>query len=314
MAAPAYPCARCGSPLRWVAATSTWACDACKVSYPVQGAPPPAAMPAPMPTQARTRRALSPKQKILVAAGAGSGVLLLAIALVLALGGPKSGGKPTPDELFRAAIDRAIAGDDDGLFALAGADKILSVVDCSDGFAKHRGDYDSGKDWRTQMVEEQRHDLTRHLDKWKGLTVTIDSVEPKDDPDVQHAGSSEGGCEVKTDITEQRFRVKVSVKGADGSTDDAELRFRAMKVDGLWYLDDMPSAPAAGGLARLRRIKDAMCACHDTACAQGVQKDLEQFGRDNTDASGSSDDMEAQRLIINELTDCEVKAMSSNPY
>jgi hypothetical protein len=308
MVAPAaYPCARCGSPLRWAAETSTWACDACRVSYPVQGAP----APTPLAAVPRARRGLEPKQKILIAAGSVAGVTLLGIVMVLVMGGSKGGGKTTPEELIAAAIDRATAGDGDGLFALSGVQALFDrVMDCSDA------PQSKSKDWRTEVMETERKDLTRHLDKWKGLTITITSVEPKDDPDVQHAGESMAGCTAKVDVTTQRFTVKAKVKGTDGDESETELSFRAAKVAGLWYLDNMPSPPSVGGLAKLRAIKDRMCACTDGACAQSVQKELEQFGKDMADSGATPpDDSSEQSAIINELTNCEGKAMSNgNPY
>jgi hypothetical protein len=294
-----------------------WACDTCKVTYPAQGAAAAvaAASAAPVaPVAPRARRSLTPKQKILVVAGAVSGVALLGIVMVLFLGGGRGTGKTTPEELVQAAIERATAGDAEGLFALSGVEQIFdSVMDCSEADDSSRAER-HGKDWKTELVESQREELTRHIDKWKGLTITVSSVEPDGDPDVQHAGSSVGGCKAKTDVTEQHFRAQVKVKGKDGDESDAELRFRAAQVNGLWYLDDMPSAPA-GGLGKLRRIKDAMCACKDRTCAEAAQKQLEDFGKDMADSGAtSSDDSEEQRTIINELTDCEVKAMSGNPY
>jgi hypothetical protein len=312
MVAPAaYPCARCGSPLRWAAESSTWACDACRIAYPVQGAPvPPAA--APLAAAPRTRRGLEPKQKILVVAGSVVGVTLLGITLVLLMGGGKRGGKATPEELFGAAIDRATAGDGDGLFALSGVQKYEGVMDCSEKGIGGR----SPEALVREIKESQREELTRHLDRWKGLTITITSVEPKDDADVQRAGTEMGGCIAKVDVTTQRFRVKAKVKGKDGEEHETELRFRAAQVEGLWYLDDMPSAPAADGLGKLRAIKDRMCACKDSACAGSVQKELEDFGKDMADSGiTASDDSAEESRIINELTECEVKAMSNaNPY
>jgi hypothetical protein len=313
MVAPGgHACPRCGSSLRWIAESSAWACDPCRITYPAQGTPV-VAPAAPIAAAPRSRRALAPKQKILVVAGSVAGVALIGITLVLLMGGHKGSGKATPEELFDAALDRATAGDGDGLFALSGMQQMFdSVMDCSEQPSSSLGD--KHRDVRAELFDEQRDQLTRHLDRWKGLTVTITSVEPKGEPDEQRAGVSMGGCTARTDITTQQFRVKAKVKGKDGGENDAELRFTAAQVNGLWYLDDMPSPP--GSLSRLREIKDRMCACSDRTCAEAAQKELEEYGKTMADSGATSaDDSAEQTRVINELTDCEVKAMSGgSPY
>jgi len=248
--------------------------------------------------------ARSPKTKIAIAAGLGALALVLVAVVVLLRGGRTSGGQATPEALVRAAIDRAIAGDGDGLIALGGGERLFeSTLRC---------DPDQARKTRAAMTDYDRTHFVEHLDAWQGLTIDVVGVTPVGDRDVMPAGTeSESGCKTTIEMATQELRATVTVGNQDGEESHTELDFRAQVVDGLWYLDELPGPPAVGGLRELRRIKDEMCACKDAGCAQHVYDDFERFNKPliADDTKSFSDE---QHELVMQLMDCETSAIQGH--
>ena len=276
----AYPCPTCAAPLRFQADDNAWACDACRVVYPVQaaGAPPaplpvplpiplPAPIYAPPPPVPGPAGASSAKKKIAIVAGTGALGLGLIATLVIALGGGRSGGKASAREVVEATVDRATAGDLDGLVALTLVPRIADVADC---------DSDRSLDERRAV----RATLRDQLDHWKGLHVTVTSVEEDGSPDVKRAGRREMGCKLDHELAHQRLRVHIHAKADGGGEDDEEVLIRATHLGEGWYLDELHDAPSIGVLGKLRAVKDKICACKDRACLDPLQSELDDARRE----------------------------------
>jgi hypothetical protein len=269
MVAPAgYACPRCATALRFQADVG-WACDACRVVYPVQGAAPaapaapfpPASMRGAGPIGARPGglRAMPPKTRIAVLVGSVALALVIVFGAVLLLrGGVDIGGKASAREVLDAAIDRASAGDLDGLVELSLAPKLTEVADCAS---------DRATDRRSRV----RSDLRETLDDWKGMQITVTSVDEDGPPDAVAPGRREMGCRLERGLVRQRYKVKVHAKTTAGDEGDSEIALTAIKVGDGWFLDrQLGRPPAIAGIARLEAVKNEMCGCHQRSCAEDI--------------------------------------------
>jgi hypothetical protein len=306
MVAPAgYSCPRCASPLRWQA-DAGWACDACQVIYPAQGAapapPPPVSaapvQPAPVYVE---RHALPGKTKIAIAAGIGAGALgLVAIAMIV-LGGGSHGGKGSPREVFEAAIDRATAGDLDGLIVLTAAPRLDSIADCGDHVMRKR--------------EDVRSELREHLAEWKGLHVTVLSVDQDGSEDVVREGHRFMGCRLEHDLVRQHFKVKLHAKTDAGTEEDDELELFAARIGDGWYLDHgLAAAPAVGAFEKLTSIKDRMCACKDRTCTDAARTELSSAMQLAERGAHGSDDEHRVTDLMEQAMRCEEKVRYVDDY
>jgi hypothetical protein len=283
---------------------NAWGCDRCKVTYPAQSAAPVA--------PAASAASAAQKKKILLFAGIGAAAVALVVVLVVVLGGGGSGGKSTPKELFESAASLAAKGDVDGLVPLFAEQVFTKVVDCgSKGGAEYGGEAGQKK-----LVERLREDLKHQLKSWDGLTVTVSSVDEKGEADGAKAGDEKDGCKVKVDITMQKFKVKVHAKGKDGEA-DSEVVMRAIKIDGRWYLEELPEAPdASGDKAKMKTFKDRMCACDSdkdpSGCADKVDADFQTWSMKVADKYKDKKPDEAEMKDLAEIAkdymDCQMKA------
>lgn len=300
-------CARCGGPLRWIAEWNAWGCDRCQVTYPAQpqAAAPPQPAYAQPPPPARAPKQPGSKKALLIGGGVAV-VAVVAVVLVLTLGG-KHGGKGSPDALLQAAVDDAAKGDVDGLLGLEVGNDFTSYVDCKDGKQAQKA--------ADEMIKEARRDLEKDLDGWKGVKVTVGKVEEKGEPHVEKADKGDGGdgygCRSKYDVTEQKFTAEVTVRGPKDDKDQkTSLTFRALKIDGTWYLEDLPDPPS-GDVGQLKELRDKMCACKDAACADAAQKDLEELGKTLGAKYKDTKPSEEMMKLVEEMSECEMKARSS---
>jgi hypothetical protein len=271
---------------------------------------------APQPGYAAAPAAANPaaaaqKKKILLFAGIGVAALAVVVILVVVLGGGGGGGKSSPKELYESAATLAASGDIDGLAPLMAESRFSKVMDCSG--AKGGGDY-GGAPSQDKVMAQIRKDLTHDVKDWKGLTVTVSSVDEKGDAETKKAGDDDGGCKFKTDVTSQKFKVKVKAKGPDGEA-ESETTLRAMKIDGKWYLEELPDPPDASDMkAEFKKFTDQMCACKDTTCAQKVSDGFTAWGTKMgdkyKDKKPSEEEMKFVEDQMKTFSDCQMKAMS----
>ena len=305
------PCQRCGYPLRWVPEWNAWGCDRCRVTFPATQQPVPfaQAMP-PMQPQAAYAQPPMPhapgahapksKQWIFFALG---GLVLAAgavVIIVLATGG-KKGGMKSANEVFQAALDRAARGDIDGLVALAGGDGGLTdQIECKDAKKK--------SEMNDEMVKHLRAELTDDAKAWKDLAATAGVASPDGDPDVMKAGKEEDGCSAKVDLSSQRYKVKVKTKDAED-----DLRFTVVQIGDRYFLESLPDTPPSNEKAQLGKMRDAMCACKDAACASKVNDDFKPFMSSMQDKfkDGKATPSEDEMKVGEEMAECMSKAIGT---
>lgn len=224
--------------------------------------------------------------------------------VVIGCGGSKSG-SATPDELAKAAVERAGQGDVDRIMELTGSPGIFDrAMECP---------ADRKDAMRTKMAAGARDEITHDLAPWKGVTGSVTAVQPKGDPHVINAGKDVSGCKVKLDLTTQQFAVKVTAKGADGKEQTGDVKLTAIQVDGRWYLEDL-GPPGGGDEAKLAKMKDAMCACKDAACVDAVQKDYADFMKALADKyKDENQPDEAMMKLGEDMAKCMSKAMTPPP-
>lgn len=199
----------------------------------------------------------------------GGSTITLALALAAALascgGHGGGGGKATPDELVAAALDRATAGDVDGVVALSSSAIADSIADCRSE--------EAATAWKTAL-QQARADFAKSLAPWKGASVKIVSVAPAGSADVTRAGASLRACVATTDITSQDLDVKVTAHTASRPEDDSgTITMTAIRVHDQWYLDAIHGRPP-DHLRGLRNLRDEACECKDVACATRVAQRL----------------------------------------
>jgi hypothetical protein len=99
-------------------------------------------------------------------------------------------------------------------------------------------------------------------------------------------GKRLGGCEFLTDVTEERFKVRLRLTRTDGYSVETDVKVRVLTLDGRWYLERIPddlAAKASAGdnqVEAMENHRDRMCACADKACAETVDAEYRAWVTD----------------------------------
>jgi len=316
-------CGVCGTTLRWFPEQHGWGCDRCRTIIPA--APPPQAMPpqamppqhawAPAPGAVPARRG---KARYL---GLGVGALAIAgIGIAVAVGGGGGGGAGSKDEVVRATIAAAVAGDVDRLVELGGVDAMFGAMSCSgDKGGKGYGGIADAEMMRREMRDEMQ-DAIKRAKKLPPLEVI--RIEDRDAPEVVvHEGKEVmDGCVGKVDVTEYRLAVTVRAT-IDGKPHDSTVKMKVLDIGGRWTLSDAPDlrSVSAGdaieaAIDAFRGFRDQMCACKDAACSTKVNDAMTKWSTEMAasmkDVKPAEDQLKTMSTLGEELASCMTKVMS----
>jgi hypothetical protein len=243
---------------------------------------------------------LSRMQKQWVILGGGAGAALVVMTIVtLAMGGGASGGASSTRELAEGVIAAAESGSVDQALALSPIDAFDGVMSCKDSR--------EGDKQKSQLRDMITDGGKRRMDRWKGITATVVSVEPKGDPDVMRAKHEPEGndCYNTVDITTQQLTIKVRASKDGGLAEDASIELFAMQIRGNWYAMNLPDPPAIGVRGKLAAVKQAMCSCKDQACVDSVHA---RFGSTSDLMNGLEPPDDDTMNVFREIMECETTA------
>lgn len=236
-------------------------------------------------------------------AGVLGGLAALAVGIVV-VRHVRRGGEPglaSPREVVTAMLDRARAGDPDGVIALSGGRALIDrVLDCRNGAMRTRVEHD--------VLHDQDDTRARAL-AWKGLDVTVDAIDTSAAPvAILTPGTDRPDCRVETQLDGQDLRVRLHVV-RDGARIDDAFTVRALRADGRWYLDRLPHVPDDDH-ATMARMRDEMCACHDPDCTDRVTASYHEWtaGLDGKYGAGTPD--EAMMEVSEQMAKCMSDAMA----
>ena len=258
------------------------------------------------------------------------------IAVVVATGGG-GGGAGSRDGLVKSTLAALSDGDVDKLVELSDPEGLYKkAIDCSEREQAKQGqdaaddkDADSDDDDPAMQVKRIRRQHAKMVEELKGMKLELVSLDEKgdrkqggddegDDKGKLKKGSKAGkGCVFRTDVRMHDVTATVRVTEGGGEPAEQEAKLVALEVDGSWYLAMPPTLRAgAGSLAGgLRKHRDRMCACKDTACADEVQKDYKDWTRSQRDAAEKLS--KADRRPLDELDDeleaCRRKLREGDP-
>ncbi|HTJ40866.1 MAG TPA: hypothetical protein VL463_02185 [Kofleriaceae bacterium] len=183
-----------------------------------------------MTTRSAARRR---RQALLLAILLGGALALCgAVVLIAHLRATHPPGQPSPRDVVTRMIDRATAGDVDGVAALTGGEGLMHLVlDCKSQQLTRALD---------EMHRDQR-DIARLVVEWQKLSAHVAAIDPDGEVVTTLAvGQDPPGCHVKTEIAHEDLRVTLATGGTT-----AQVFVRVLRVDGRWYLDRLPAAPSS---------------------------------------------------------------------
>jgi hypothetical protein len=195
-----------------------------------------------------------------------------------------------------------------------------------------------------KMVDKIKKTTTRVADAVKGTQIEVVSIdtdpmpalEPdddkadKDDDDsstkrrhkrdhdddththIQHKGDKVGdGCKFKKTFQSQSVSVRVKVTEPDRDPDKQKVDVEVTEIDGRYYITELPKLKLIGATLKMAGfVRDDMCACSDSKCADKVERDyrsVERLGRDLKDKL-TKDDKDKGKAIDKEYKSCRKKA------
>jgi hypothetical protein len=300
------PCATCGQPLRWFPEHHGWGCDRCRSFTPAQ---PPAPAPAFAPAVGAVAPARAPGKSSGKALWIGLGGAAVAggvVAVVLATrgGGGDGGGSGSRDGLVKATTAALASGDVDALVKLGDPlvmfDKLLAC---------ESGERDESMDPKRQ-AEKMREEHGEIAEKTKGMTIEVVEITESDDKaEVIEKGQKLGPrCTARVAMKGHNLDVKVKLRKGDAPPVESVLELEVLEAGGGWYLvDDIELDIPSSAVAEVAKLKDAMCACKDTACTDKVMKEFEAFAKDAADEKPSPEDTTILTRHVTDMMECQQK-------
>jgi len=225
------------------------------------------------------------------------------------------------DQVLQTAIHALVAGDVEGLMALADPKGLFdNAIGCND--------HELGATAR-QLETKLRGDFTSAIDKAKGAEVEVVSIKneargwthnsrhDRNATFVAKGGSVSSECTARTDLVFHEAAVRVR-NGHGNDARESTVRFDLVAAQGHWYLLRVPKNLAVSAddpISKMEFFEKQMCDCKDKACADKVNEDMTRWGTEMARSASYDDERPdpdmAKRAadIMTKYTECMTKLM-----
>jgi hypothetical protein len=233
---------------------------------------------------------------------------------------PKTEPHASRDALVRETFALIIAGDLNGLVALAGdKDVYLRAIDCA-GKPSERSE---GKFDRAVRRAHEAVAMAGII--MKGRSIEVLSIDaPEKSRVLAKASADEDGCTMKVDVVREHVTVKVRVVDRKHKMTERKVELEVLVLGDRYYIQRVPKSIAAGSMDEFADyfsgVVDRVCACKDLDCSTKVMEDYTKYAvevvKEHGDDKPEEPDPEvAKRFsdLTKKMTDCMAKFAPATP-